>query len=403
MAIDGAKEAARAGAGRVSESAGFTIRAATAADEPAMVDLEHESAIHHASVDPERWRVPPREAVATYRARRREADPDGAALLAIAPDGRVIGMVEMLLRGYLSDPGQARIPTPSVDIGLSVTEVWRGRGVGTALMAAAEGWALDHGAARMVLDLAAANAGAQRLYERLGYETSGLMMDRRLGGGVVASAARGGEPAAIASSAAENDAHWRITTGGGGSGDGASEGRAEADGAADELPTLEGEAVRLRPLLESDREALLEVLRDPSVVEIWDTRGSENSANELLAGEPGWFVWAIEVGGEFAGSIQATEEQDGDYHMAGIDIFMSSRFQGRGLGTDAIRTLARWLIDVRGHHRLTIDPAADNARAIHTYEKVGFKPVGVLRQYERGVDGTFHDGLLMDMLADELR
>jgi aminoglycoside 6'-N-acetyltransferase len=27
----------------------------------------------------------------------------------------------------------------------------------------------------------------------------------------------------------------------------------------------------------------------------------------------------------------------------------------------------------------------------------------VLRRYERGVDGTFHDGLLMDMLADELR
>ena len=78
---------------------------------------------------------------------------------------------------------------------------------------------------------------------------------------------------------------------------------------------------------------------------------------------------------------------------------MHSRFQGRGLGTDAVRTLARYLLEVRGHHRLTIDPAADNARAIRTYEKVGFKPVGVMRRYERGVDGTYHDGLLMDMLA----
>jgi aminoglycoside 6'-N-acetyltransferase len=33
---------------------------------------------------------------------------------------------------------------------------------------------------------------------------------------------------------------------------------------------------------------------------------------------------------------------------------------------------------------------------------VGLRPVGVLRDYERGPDGTFHDGLLMDLLADEL-
>jgi aminoglycoside 6'-N-acetyltransferase len=68
-----------------------------------------------------------------------------------------------------------------------------------------------------------------------------------------------------------------------------------------------------------------------------------------------------------------------------------------------VRTLARYLLDVRGHHRLTIDPATSNIRAIRTYEKVGFKPVGVMRQYERGVRRTFHDGLLMDLLAGELR
>lgn len=33
---------------------------------------------------------------------------------------------------------------------------------------------------------------------------------------------------------------------------------------------------------------------------------------------------------------------------------------------------------------------------------VGFRPVGVMRRYERGADGDWHDGLLMDLLADEL-
>ena len=169
------------------------------------------------------------------------------------------------------------------------------------------------------------------------------------------------------------------------------------------VPTLRGESVVLRPLRGDDRDALLAVLEDPSVVAVWDTRGPETSVNELFAGDKGWTVWAIDVDGEFAGSIQAAEEEDGDYDHAGIDIFMSSRFQGRGLGTDAVRTLARYLLEVRGHHRLTIDPAADNARAIRTYEKVGFKPVGVMREYERGPDDTYHDGLLMDLLAGELR
>ena len=67
-----------------------------------------------------------------------------------------------------------------------------------------------------------------------------------------------------------------------------------------------------------------------------------------------------------------------------------------------MRTLAHYLMDVRGHFRLTIDPAVSNARAIRSYEKVGFKPVGVMRQYERGADGTYHDGLLMDLVAGEL-
>ncbi len=67
-----------------------------------------------------------------------------------------------------------------------------------------------------------------------------------------------------------------------------------------------------------------------------------------------------------------------------------------------MRTVARWLLEVRGHHRITIDPAAANVHAIRAYAKVGFRPVGVMREYERGPDGTWHDGLLMDLLRGEL-
>jgi aminoglycoside 6'-N-acetyltransferase len=60
------------------------------------------------------------------------------------------------------------------------------------------------------------------------------------------------------------------------------------------------------------------------------------------------------------------------------------------------------LFGQRGHHRITIDPAAANDRAISCYAKAGFHPVGLMRQYERGEDGTFHNGLLMELLRGEL-
>jgi aminoglycoside 6'-N-acetyltransferase len=60
------------------------------------------------------------------------------------------------------------------------------------------------------------------------------------------------------------------------------------------------------------------------------------------------------------------------------------------------------LIDDRGHHRITIDPAASNAAAIRAYEKAGFRPVGIMRRYERNVGAEgWHDGLLMELIAGE--
>ncbi len=102
------------------------------------------------------------------------------------------------------------------------------------------------------------------------------------------------------------------------------------------------------------------------------------------------------------GCLQWYEETDPEYLHAGLDIFLITDRQGRGLGPEALRLAGRYLFTVRGHHRLVIDPRADNHRAIRAYERVGFRRVGVMRRYERGPDGAWHDGLLMDMLSDEL-
>ncbi|RPI29546.1 MAG: GNAT family N-acetyltransferase, partial [Actinomycetota bacterium] len=101
------------------------------------------------------------------------------------------------------------------------------------------------------------------------------------------------------------------------------------------------------------------------------------------------------------GCIQYTEQTDPDYRSAAVDIFVSAAAHGRGVGSDAMRTLIAWLIDARGHHRLTVDPATANMRAVHVYRRLGFRPVGVLRRYERVEGDHYRDALLLDLLAEE--
>ena len=158
---------------------------------------------------------------------------------------------------------------------------------------------------------------------------------------------------------------------------------------------LRGRAVRLRPALAADASALLAILDQPEVAEWW-RRDEWERLDESDA-----VTFAIVLDGAVVGCIQYNEETDPDYFSAALDIFVSAPVHGRGVGGDAMRTLLAWLIDERGHHRLTVDPAAANARAIHVYEKLGFRPVGVLREYERVADGSWRDALLMELPAGD--
>lgn len=167
------------------------------------------------------------------------------------------------------------------------------------------------------------------------------------------------------------------------------------------MTELNGDRVVLRPLTEADVPALVAIQSQPSVARWWGPP-DEADLRQQAAGESEETAFAITVDGALAGLIQYAEDEEPMYRHAGIDLFLGEEFQGQGLGADAVRTVARYLIESRGHHRLTIDPAADNHAAIRAYEKVGFRPVGVMRRYERTPDGEWRDGLLMDLLADEL-
>jgi aminoglycoside 6'-N-acetyltransferase len=153
----------------------------------------------------------------------------------------------------------------------------------------------------------------------------------------------------------------------------------------------------LRPLAEGDEAELLRIHRTQEVMRWWDV-----PEERFPWDEPDSIRLTIEVDGAVAGLIQFSEELEPKYRHAAIDLFLDPALHGRGLGTEAVRRVVRHLIDERGHHRVTIDPATANVAAIRAYEKAGFRPVGVMRRSERDTGGDgWHDSLLMELLAGE--
>ena len=161
---------------------------------------------------------------------------------------------------------------------------------------------------------------------------------------------------------------------------------------------LRGTRVLLRRGRGGDVDRLTQIRSEPEVSRWWGDFAPEEINEEFIDSE---CAYVIEFEGEVVGAIQFSEETDPMYRHAGIDIFLTCSRRGQGLGAEAIRVLARHLFEDRGHHRLTIDPAADNRVAIGVYERVGFRTVGVMRQYEQTPDGNWRDGLLMEMLKQD--
>ena len=144
---------------------------------------------------------------------------------------------------------------------------------------------------------------------------------------------------------------------------------------------MKGPRVELVPVAPEHRERLDELRGRAEVVEWW-----QDPQEGWLADEPDTFKYAILLEGDVIGYAQWYEDTDPMFRHAGLDLFLDPAVHGRG----------------RGFHRLVIDPEVANEVAIACYRKVGFKPVGVMRRYQRDRFGEWKDGLLMDLLADEL-
>jgi aminoglycoside 6'-N-acetyltransferase len=154
----------------------------------------------------------------------------------------------------------------------------------------------------------------------------------------------------------------------------------------------------LRAPREGDGVLVRAILAEPEVARFWPSAG-----DDPLASDEETTVLVVTKNDEVIGLVQHDEPRDEEYPHAGVDLFLTARVHGQGLGEETVRAVVGHLVETRGHHRVVIDPLVENVRAVRCYERVGFRRVGVLRKYERMPDGSFHDGLLMELLADDWR
>ena len=98
------------------------------------------------------------------------AAADNSVFLVAEAGGKLVGLL-------VAQGGKRRAMRHEAVLALSVAAEWRGRGVGTALMARCVDWARSTGiVTRLELKVFTRNATAIRLYERLGFTTEGVCL-----------------------------------------------------------------------------------------------------------------------------------------------------------------------------------------------------------------------------------
>jgi ribosomal protein S18 acetylase RimI-like enzyme len=158
---------------------GVEIRPVTIDDLEVLIDIYLDTARHHASLDPDVWHAPSRAAVAARIPPRIEGRGPTSDYVGAIVDRQMAGSAVV----HLTDPpaeGSMLRAVRSAEFGVSVVDGFRGRGIGKALIAHLERWAVEHGAERMVLDVSSANEGAIRLYDELGYRDYDRAMLKQL-------------------------------------------------------------------------------------------------------------------------------------------------------------------------------------------------------------------------------
>lgn len=181
--------------------------------------------------------------------------------------------------------------------------------------------------------------------------------------------------------------------------------------ADDKFTELKGEQVTLRRLKLADVKPFVAYRSDPDVAryQSWAAPYPLASGERLVKAmrrqhpdTPGqWFQFAVMLNstGELIGDC-GIKSDAADPRQAEIGYTIAKWQQGRGYGSDTVRTLLGYLFDERGKHRVTASCDPRNAGSIRLLERVGMRREGHMRE-SIWFKGEWADDLLYALLARE--
>lgn len=175
------------------------------------------------------------------------------------------------------------------------------------------------------------------------------------------------------------------------------------------MPIITGTRVILRPYQPDDAQILLDATSNPVVRRLTGTQHSftlaqiqRYIASSLDADDRAGFIITDAASGAPVGEIVLMDIDDLNRSAAlRIAIFNEQDF-GKGFGTDALRLVVGYGFEQRSLHRISLDVFDFNPRAVHVYEKIGFRREGTQRDtlfYE----GAFHSSIMMAIFEDDWR
>lgn len=159
-----------------------------------------------------------------------------------------------------------------------------------------------------------------------------------------------------------------------------------------------GPAVELRAPVQDDLEPLYAILQEPEVAFWWVGFSKERTQREFIDAPETTRV--IEVAGECAGALYVLRGEDPEYPTTVMHLFIGTRFRGRRIGEEALALAIRHEF-ANGITRITLDPNEHNDGAIRSYERLGFKRIGVLRDYQVRPGGALEGAMFLDLTRSD--
>lgn len=168
---------------------------------------------------------------------------------------------------------------------------------------------------------------------------------------------------------------------------------------------INGERIYLSPMNVEDAPTYTRWLNDMNM-----TQNLETSATVLsVPAEEGWIA---ENQSEYQFAIIRSQDnaligncgiQEFNHRnqTAEIGLFIGDEEnRGKGYGQEVLHLLLSYCFNVLNIHNVMLTVYDFNRRAIHTYEKTGFREFG--RRHEcYYLNGTFHDRIYMEILRDD--